>query len=390
MSKNRAAVIGRSQYDVFTGADIWPGRNQGNFLTNGNAFMGNLHENTYTAFTSLGLFAPNCIFNHSIYTNFNNDPTDYASFYAAENKMFAGADQNPATIDATGWKGFCNWVPETSVITSPYFSTNFSTGHGIKKFSQGNEISNASWHNMDLQDILPTWQWAFTPNSTLSARWDFDDAYANGNSLKVSGSLAANTPIDLMLFKTKIPTTFDMGFVESINMMYKKNGDFGPTLKLLLVFSDEPNQKYEFNLNDNASNDWSPGYASLDGFGNREIAMIGLRFNSGTAIADYSVNFGALDFSSPTLGTDTFDTKAQYVTVAYPQDKIMFRINWPNAQKINYTIFDLQGRKVKSNSLHVTKTYEHRLDAGGMESGTYIVKFTDEKNTSVTKQILVK
>jgi endo-beta-N-acetylglucosaminidase D len=106
LSRTRATTIGRSQFDVFTGADIWPGRNQGDFETNGNTFMTNLHENATTPYTSLGLFAPNCVYNNSIYTNFNNDPADYASFYNAENHLFSGDDNNPATVDAAGFKDY--------------------------------------------------------------------------------------------------------------------------------------------------------------------------------------------------------------------------------------------------------------------------------------------
>jgi endo-beta-N-acetylglucosaminidase D len=68
--------------------------------------MTNLHENATTPYTSLGLFAPNCVYNNSIYTNFNNDPADYASFYNAENHLFSGDDNNPATVDAAGFKDY--------------------------------------------------------------------------------------------------------------------------------------------------------------------------------------------------------------------------------------------------------------------------------------------
>lgn len=391
-SRARATTIGRSQFDVFTGADIWPERNQGNFETNGNQFMGFLHENATTPFTSLGLFAPNCVYNNSVYTNFNNDPTDYASFYNAENHMFSGLDQNPATVDATGFKGFCNWVPEASVITSPLFTTNFCTGHGTKKFENGQQSSTNSWHDMNKQDLLPTWQWAFTPNSGLAASWDFDDAYKGGNSLKVTGSLAANTPVDLMLYKTKLPVNFNLGMISYVFLGCKTTSEIAQTLKLILVFSDAPTQKVEFPLDfTETTNGWSGATTSLVDFQQREIAMIGLRFTSATAIADYTANFGELALQSVFLGTDQFNAQSSFVTVLYPNNSgIVYTLDWPNATTLNYTLFDFQGKKVKSQVIVLDKTTEYKFDRAGLQSGTYIAKFTDENNTTVTKKIIVK
>lgn len=396
MSRTRAQAIGRSQFEVFTGADIWPGRNQSNFETNGNAFMGYLHENATTPYTSLGLFAPNCIYNHSIYTNFNNDPADYASFYTAENRMFAGMDSNPAIVDATGWKGFGNWVPETSVLTDFTFETNFCTGHGIKKFALGVETAGSgNWHDMNKQAILPTWQWAFTPNSGLAASWDFDTAIDGGNSLKVSGSLTASTPVDLMLYKTKIPLTSNGPFPSgpsSFAFWYKTDSPVATGgMKLILVFSDEPAQKYEFPLlGSGGINGWTYSTASLAGHTNREVAMIGIRFESDSAIANYSVNIGHIGFTDFILGTHSAQASNHFVTVTYPgKDLIGFAVNWPDAERIDYSVYNLQGRKVKSGEVPANKS-DYKFETTGLGSGVYSVKFTDENNTTVTKKIIVR
>ncbi len=387
MSRTRAQTIGRSPFEVFTGADIWPGRNQGNFETNGNAFMGYLHENVTTPYTSLGLFAPNCVYNNSTYTNFNTDPADYASFYAAENRMFAGMDSNPAIADATGWKGFGNWVPETSVITTD-FDFNFNTGHGLKKFEGGTQISSGSWHNMNVQDILPTWQWAFSPGGILTAQWDFNDAWEGGSSLKISGDLPAGTPVDLMLYKTKL--TIPANGATTIGTTLKTASPLDPKMKLLLVFADAPGQKYELALDNNVfQNGWSMRGHNLDAFAGRELAMIGLRFYSETAVPGYSANVGRLA-SLTLLGTEEQSREAHLVTVIYPgQHQIGFTINWPGAQKIDYSVFDVQGRKVKSGGIPANKT-DYKLETAGLGSGVYSVKFTDENNTTVTKKIIVR
>jgi len=391
VSRAKAIAIGRSQFDVFTGADIWPGRNQGNFETDGNAFMTSLHENATTPITSLGLFAPNCVFNNSIYTNFNNDPTDYATFYNAENHLFSGDDNNPATVDAVGFKGLANWIPEASVITAIPFDSDFSTGHGTKNFSLGAQTSTQSWHNMNKQAILPTWQWAFSEPS-LTVNWDFDNAYSNGNSLKVTGNLGANHPIDLMLYKTKL--TIPEGYF-NFNVLYKSPDNNDPKMKLLLVFADEPSQKYEFAITDGALiNSWTWGETMLPPeYATREIAMVGFRFESDTPISGYTVNLGELSIDNVVLGLTSPINTSALVSISYPphiEKEILFTINWPNMRKINYTIYDLQGKIVKSNSIELNGTTNYPLDTNGLTSGTYMIKFTDSKNLSETKKIIIR
>jgi endo-beta-N-acetylglucosaminidase D len=387
-SRTRANLIGRSSYDVFTGVDIWPNRNQGDFELSGNSFMTSLHENATTPFTSLGIFAPNCVFNNSTYTNFNNDPADYATFYNAENHLFSGDDNNPGTVDAIGFKGLCNWIPETTAITSLPFLTNFSTGHGIKKYFNNAIVSNESWHDMNKQSILPTWQWAFSENNLLSAAWDFEDAFVLGNSLKVSGSLPANHPIDLMLYKTKLTT--DQAYFQCDWMYKSQTAD--PHLKLLLVFSDEPLQKYEFSTLSNPFSGWIPAGVSLPpNFSQREIAMIGLRFYSETPIPDYSINIGEIAIYDGILGTTQSENENSFVTISYPEiNAVRFTINWPNSQQLSYTLFDLQGKIIRSNRIKLDGNTNYSLDTNGLASGTYMVKFTDQKNTSETKKIIIK
>lgn len=390
-SRTRANLIGRSQFDVFTGADIWPGRNQGNFETNGNAFMTFLHETATTPFTSLGLFAPNCVYNNSVYTNFNNDPTDYASFYNAENHLFSGDDNNPATVDATGFKGLCNWVPEASVIDSNRFSTNFCTGHGTRKFSGGDTVDINSWHDMNQQDILPTWQWAFSENGTLTAAYDFNFAYAGGNSLKVSGNLPANHPVDLMLYKTKLSNGTNPLYID----IYYRRPDTPTAMKLLVVFADDLNQKYEFQIITvmGSTNGWNLGRITTpSSFSGREIAMLGFRFYSAFEIPDYAINIGRINIQDAPLATTDYTKDNAFVTVSYPpySGGVAFNINWPDASQLQYTLYDLQGKAVQSQSIDINGTTTHTLDTTGLASGTYMVRFTDHKNKVETKKINVR
>ena len=391
-SRTRANLIGRSSFDVFTGVDIWPGRNQSNFETNGNAFMTNLHENATTPFTSLGIFAPNCIFNNAVYSNFNNDASDFASFYNAENRMFGGDDRNPEIVDATGFKGLSNWIPETSVISSLPFITNFCTGHGTKKFTNGVQTSSDGWHNMNEQDILPTWQFAFSQNGLLTANWDFESGYSKGNSLKISGNLPADTPVDLMLYKTSLNAN---GGAISIDLMFKSIAN-NPNFKVLVVYADEPNQQYELPVTEGiAVNGWKFGetFGLSPSFPNREIAIIGLRFKSITDISNYEINIGEINIGEVFLSTASQIKNNNYVTVSYPNNgtsAVLFNINWPTFKQIKYIVTDLQGKIVTENNIDLNNTTTYSFPTNGLAKGTYIVKFSDDSNRSEVQKIIIK
>lgn len=391
-SRTKATAIGRSSFDVFTGVDIWPGRNQGNFETSGNTFMNNLHENTLTPVTSLGIFAPNGVFNNSTYTNFNNDPTDYASFYNAENHLFSGDDNNPAIVDATGFKGLANWIPETSVINSIPFETDFCTGHGTKKFNLGTQTSSDSWHDMTQQAILPTWQWAFTENNVLSANWDFTDAFSGGNSIKINGNLPANHPVDLMLYKTKL--AINEG-VFKFNIFYKSTDVNDTKMKLLVVFSDDVAQKYEFPITGGVGlgNNWTFGEIVLPSeYSVRAIAKIGFRFESTAAVSGYAINIGGINIENTVLGVTNNIKNNSFVSVSYPQThkNVLFTINWPNTEHLNFTLYDLQGKVVKSNRIQLNGITNYSLDTNDLDSGTYMIRFTDSNNISETKKIILR
>lgn len=393
-SRTRANLIGRSSFDVFTGVDIWPGRNQGNFETNGNTFMTNLHENATNPLTSLGIFAPNCVYNNSTFSNFNNDPTDYASFYNAENHLFSGDDNNPALVDAIGFKGLSNWIPEASTISTLPFETNFCTGHGTTKFEGGNQITDntSDWHDMNQQDILPTWQWAFSENGILTANWDFNFAYTGGNSLKVRGNLPANHPIDLMLYKTKLSNGTGAMNIEIQHKRIASPTD--PKIKFLVVFADDMNQKYEFTITNVVLSQWMYGRISTPSvFSGREIAMLGFRFETPIDIPNYEINIGRISIQGLPLDTTDYKTENSFVTVSYPSSNsnaILFDINWPNSTQLKYTVTNLQGKIIAENNINLNNTTTYSFPTNGLSKGTYIVKFTDESNRSEVQKIIIK
>ena len=89
------------------------------------------------------------------------------------------------------WKGFASQIAERSVIGGPVFSTSFNTGHGLEWRDNGEQTSNQQWGNINLQDILPTWQWWIDADSDpLQADFDYGKKYEAAprfNYTKVGG-----------------------------------------------------------------------------------------------------------------------------------------------------------------------------------------------------------
>lgn len=388
-SRDRANTIGRSSFEVFTGVDLWPGRNQAPFQSGGNNWMTLIHENQETPFTSLGLFASNCIYNNSIYSNFNNDPNDYADFYSEERHMFAGADRNPGIEDASGFKGYANWIPASSSIQEMPFETNFNTGHGLKKFEEGIETSSNPWHNMNDQDILPTWQFAFSENDVLNATWDFDDAYNGGSSLKIEGELFANNPIDLKLYKTNILLTPD----SKIDIVYKNGTIDNTQMRLVFTFSDSPSEENIFFIGAPDTSEWYGRSFSLSSFSGRELATIGLRFNATEAMPNYSINIGNIKVHEGTgLGFEENNIPSNSVKVIYsPQNNstINLVINWPTNDALKYTIYSLEGKVINSKKISDQES-NHTINTHTFSSGVYLITVEDSNGLSITKKMMVK
>lgn len=293
-SKERARQIGRSEFDIFTGVDLWPGRNQGRFQTEGNSWMAALQNGT-NSITSLGLFAPNCVFNNSEYTSFQDNPRDYKSFYSEERHMFAGADRNPRIEDATGFKGFANWVPASSTITELPFETNFNTGHGLGKWKGGKQVSKDAWHAINAQDILPTWQFAFSEDKVLEGSWDFQTVYNGGNSMRIEGSLNANEPIDLLLYKTCLPITEKT----KIDVTHNRDAISNAQMMVLVDFEDPSIETAQFILKPIKQDSWGCTTLDLGSYAGNKIATLGLQFFSEDTITDFGVNIGNLKVYEP-------------------------------------------------------------------------------------------
>jgi len=205
-----AGRLGRSRYDVFIGADLWPARNAQPAFRNG-AWLDALRERPGgPAYGSIALFAPH--FNYSWpgdartprFSNFDRDARDVARFYAAERRLFAG-DGGRA---GAGWPGVASLAPTQGLIPTLPFTTSFNTGHGRVEARNGSVIGGP-WHDMARQDALPTWQFPVLGRRQVAVEYDFDQPFDGGSSLRFvpqGGGGRATVP----LYALRLPPSVTM------------------------------------------------------------------------------------------------------------------------------------------------------------------------------------
>ncbi|MDE5800382.1 MAG: T9SS type A sorting domain-containing protein, partial [Paramuribaculum sp.] len=113
------------------------------------------------------------------------------------------------------WAGMSSMMSERStldhVIANESFVTFFNLGNGFFFNWRGERQNNLEWHNIGVQDYMPTWRFWFAPEfaqknvaagtTKLDAGFVWSDAYMGGSCLKVSGSADKEY---LHLFRTAI------------------------------------------------------------------------------------------------------------------------------------------------------------------------------------------
>ena len=185
-----------------------------------------------------------------------------------------------------GWKGFASQIAECSVVGGSMFSTSFNTGHGLEWRDGGERTSDQQWGNINLQDILPTWQWWIDADSDpLQADFDYGKdyeavprfkytkvgGYEGGDSLVLSGKLSNDNTI--RLYKT--------------DLTYNKLNSDDSKLQLGLILADDPETVVPVDVTDgSAGNGWKTASVDLSQYAGKKIATLGLivKWN----LADYS------------------------------------------------------------------------------------------------------
>ena len=189
------------------------------------------------------------------------------------------------------WKGFASQIAERSVIGGPVFSTSFNTGHGLEWRDNGEQTSNQQWGNINLQDILPTWQWWIDADSDpLQADFDYGKkyeaaprfnytkvgGYEGGDSLVLSGKLSSDNTV--RLYKTDLSVAAG----SKVELTYNKLNSDDSKLQLGLIFADDTKTIVPVDMADGgASNGWKTATVDLSQYAGKKIATLGLIVKAG-------------------------------------------------------------------------------------------------------------
>lgn len=300
-SRDYVTKLGRSQYDLYFGADLSPARNaqrifeqnewlyalfpeQGKGSGEDNASLNN------KALSSIALFGNdvNYTFEGNDHTppfsNFRQDPMDYRRFYNTETRLFAGDDLNLHNNDNRGnWPGIGRFVPAKSTLNQLPFQTSFNTGHGLFKATKGKKKAG-QWHDVGQQDILPTWQFAIEGNNALSIFYDFEQAYHGGSSLAIRGDLSKGTAT-IPLYQTAFLLSKD----SKVTLIAKQISQ-GQHLSIWLLTTDDELISFPVNVFDNQ---WHKQEMLLAKYHGKTIKKIGFQLKKDSN-TDFSANIGYL------------------------------------------------------------------------------------------------
>ncbi|WP_236719646.1 endo-beta-N-acetylglucosaminidase [Neobacillus mesonae] len=274
-SSNKAQELGRSPYDLFTGIDV-EARGTGTSVP----WQGIFPEGK-APLTSLGIYRPDWAFKTA---------ETMEQFYQKENEFWVGKTGNPAATKENGaWKGMAHYFTAKTAIEELPFVTHFNTGSGKFFTVDGHQVSEKSWNNRSLQDILPTWRWLKEGGQGVNVDFDWETAYYGGSSLKLSGAIDPDNPTHLKLYKTNLPIQKDT----EIALTYKTDLKM-PNMKLGVSFTDNPNQFVFFNVKKQSHQQWMTDSFKLKKYSGKKIAAISLLVESDKKVDDFTANIGEI------------------------------------------------------------------------------------------------
>lgn len=246
------------------------------------------------------------------------DPSQ-ASYTADRSTYPQNEDVGIGTRENQNFDGVAAYITERSVINGDTFVTSFNTGHGLEYAVDGVISNSHEWSNINIQDILPTWQWWIeTEGQKLDVDFDYGTqykknydngqedvlgnegsfdfdligAYNGGSSLVVYGAIDAEN--FLHLYKTDL----DVAESTKVDLTFKKTSEDDVAMKLALIFEDDTDTVVKLDVANSAakSDEWVTSTVDLSAYAGKKIAAMGLVFD-GTA-EDYQINIGELAYTT--------------------------------------------------------------------------------------------
>ncbi len=300
-------------------------------------------------------------------------------------------------VSTNKFPGVSQFISERSVIDGDTFVTNFNTGHGLVYGINGVISNEHEWSNINLQDILPTWQWWFETTGTAALKADFDygttykktlkdgtassfdftlvDPYKGGSSLAVYGTIDSSAKSFLHLYKTDL----EVEAASKLSVTFKKTSSDAASMSLGVVFSDSidtVNNTYTVTTlpvsNTTAASDgWVTATVDLSSYAGKSISVMGLVFEG--EASNYQMHIGELKYTSGDDLTPAAPTGLA-VTKAYDTGEMV--INWDLAS------YD----SVKQYNVYaVINGKEYYM--GGIYDNVYYIKDTYDAEGSVTVKV---
>ena len=225
----------------------------------------------------------------------------------------AGLTGTASDVDARDFTGIADYIAERSVVRGSTFYTNFNTGHGLEYRLNGELSSSSEWSNINIQDILPTWQWWFeTTGTKLSAEFDYGSKYRkvyyNGNegefgfdligAYNGGSSLAVYGDIDAENFMHLYKSALDVSKDSKMSITFRKGSEDEATMKLGLIFADNTDEVVKLDIANAAkkSDNWVTSVVDLSAYAGKQIAAFGLVFDG--EATGYQMHIGQMRFTS--------------------------------------------------------------------------------------------
>ncbi|WMJ22162.1 hypothetical protein RBG61_09130 [Paludicola sp. MB14-C6] len=281
-------------------------------------------------------------------------------------------------IKRSNWDGVADQIIEKSVINGSKFYTNFNTGHGLKYYVNGEVSNDREWNNINIQDILPSWQWWMDSTSKNKLKVDFNygpkydkgsiqtytqvNPYRGGSSLVVSGKLDAENL--LHLYKTDL----NVKDTSKFSVTFKKTSTDNAIMKLGLIFKDAPNTVVKVDIPNTVtkSDKWITEQIDLSAYARKEIAAIGLVFDG--ASNAYQMNVGELKVTDG-LNAKPAKPTGLKIDKAYTTNEMSISWNIEDYNNVKqYNVYaDINGKETYMGGIYDCNYYIKSLkDAQGI------------------------